>query len=169
MENLGIDPKLLIAQLINFGLFFYIFKKFISKPFQLYLKNDVKKEGDKNRLLGEAEAKEKELEKRQAELERKAKKQQLEIMESAKTEAKKIKEELLIEAKKEIQLMRDEAKKAIESEKNKNKADVERQIVEVTSVIVKNLLKSYLNEDASRQLTASMLKNLSEELSKYES
>jgi F0F1-type ATP synthase membrane subunit b/b' len=40
MENLGIDGKLLSAQLINFILFFIIYKKYIAKPFMAFLKKE---------------------------------------------------------------------------------------------------------------------------------
>ena len=40
MENLGIDIKLLIAQMINFGLFFFIIKKFVTKPFLNFVEDE---------------------------------------------------------------------------------------------------------------------------------
>ena len=37
MENLGIDGKLLLAQIINFVLFFILVTKFVVKPFTAFL------------------------------------------------------------------------------------------------------------------------------------
>ena len=48
MDKLGIDVKLLIAQLVNFGLFFFIFQKFIAKPFLGLIKSEEKKEKAKH-------------------------------------------------------------------------------------------------------------------------
>ena len=47
MENLGIDLKLMIAQSINFLLFFFIVKKFIAKPFTNFLEEEKNKEKEK--------------------------------------------------------------------------------------------------------------------------
>ena len=44
MENLGINVKLIIAQIINFALFFLIYKKFIAKPFVNFINGEKKKE-----------------------------------------------------------------------------------------------------------------------------
>ena len=44
MENLGIDIKLLIAQLINFGIFFFIIAKFVAKPFTKFLNEERNKD-----------------------------------------------------------------------------------------------------------------------------
>ena len=44
MENLGIDVKLLIAQVVNFALFLFIFHRFISKPFLRFLDSEKKKD-----------------------------------------------------------------------------------------------------------------------------
>jgi len=49
MEGLGVDVKLLIAQVINFLLFFYIFKKYLAKPFQKYLDEETKKTARKRK------------------------------------------------------------------------------------------------------------------------
>ena len=43
MEALGIDPKLLVAQLVNFALFAYVFKRFMYKPFKTNNKAKNKK------------------------------------------------------------------------------------------------------------------------------
>ena len=51
MENLGIDGKLLLAQMINFALFFILVKQFMVKPFTSFLNQERKNEEEKNRML----------------------------------------------------------------------------------------------------------------------
>jgi len=168
MENLGIDAKLLLAQLINFGLFFYIFKRYISGPFQLFMKNEAKKEGEKERLLKDAKNNEELLAKKQEELAENNKKLKAEILVKAKDEAKNIKDQLMADAKKEIDNLRESAKKSIQLEKEKVQAEIEKRVVELTKLLINSTLKNYISEDVSRQLTESMLKSLSKELSRYE-
>jgi len=50
MEKLGVDIKLLIAQITNFILFFIVFKKLVSKPFKNFLDDERKKEELKEKL-----------------------------------------------------------------------------------------------------------------------
>ena len=51
MENLGIDGKLLLAQMINFVLFFILAKQFMVKPFTSFLNQERKNEEEKNKML----------------------------------------------------------------------------------------------------------------------
>jgi len=85
MENLGIDGKLLIAQLINFGIFFLLFAKFISKPFLKFLQQERRNEKDKESLLGKLKKGEEELGLQEKEMRNKIKKERNEIIEKSKT------------------------------------------------------------------------------------
>ena len=51
MENLGIDGKLLLAQVINFVLFFILVKQFMVKPFTSFMNQERINEEEKNRML----------------------------------------------------------------------------------------------------------------------
>lgn len=168
MENLGIDPKLLLAQVINFVLFFFIFKKYITKPFQLFLKNEANKEAEKDRLLKKAKEDEEKLSAKQIDLEKKSKKLEKEILEKARIEAKKIKDSMLEEAKLEIISLKKSAEKSVAADQNKYKEERERKVADMTTKVVKSLMGGYLSEDQSRVITGSMLNNLSHELKKYE-
>src|SRR3989344_4575625 len=57
MEGLGIDLKLLIAQIINFGLFFYVFKRFLAKPFVSFIDEEKQKEAERETSLQKAKKK----------------------------------------------------------------------------------------------------------------
>jgi F0F1-type ATP synthase membrane subunit b/b' len=37
MDKFGLDIKLLIAQVTNFAIFFFVFKKFMAKPFAQFV------------------------------------------------------------------------------------------------------------------------------------
>ncbi len=61
MEKLGVDLKLLIAQAINFILFFFIVKKYIAKPFSQFLKSEKENEKEKELSLQKAKKLEEDL------------------------------------------------------------------------------------------------------------
>lgn len=168
MENLGIDPKLLLAQIINFVLFFVIFKKFMAKPFQSFLKNEAKKDVEKENLLKQAKDGEEKLASKELDLEKKSKKVEAEIIEKAKVEAKKIKEGLLIEARAEISNLKESARKSIEAEKQKIKEESDQKVMDLATKVINSTVSSYLSDEQSHQLTGNMLRNLPQELSKYE-
>src|SRR3990167_7297238 len=102
MEALGIDLKLLLAQTINFVLFFIIFKKFLYAPFLKFLDMERKNELEKQRLLKDLQEKETGLEKREQEVLADARAQALQIMKTAEETADKKKKEILKNAHDEI-------------------------------------------------------------------
>jgi len=55
MEALGIDIKLIIAQVVNFFLFLILFKKFMAKPFYNYLDKLQRNNEDKEKILIEVQ------------------------------------------------------------------------------------------------------------------
>src|SRR3989344_4531891 len=74
MEGLGIDLKLLIAQIINFGLFFYVFKRFLAKPFVSFIDEEKQKEAERETSLQKAKKLEDELLKKEQQAQEKARK-----------------------------------------------------------------------------------------------
>jgi len=113
LGKFGINPVLLIAQIVNFLIILFIFKKFALKPIMQVLKNREKtiKEGlqqaeDARKLLGEASEKEREL-LRNAQSEAKllledAKKHRTEVLHDVEMRTKEQAEKILKEAKEQI-------------------------------------------------------------------
>jgi len=99
LGNLGIDLKLLIAQMINFGLLLWLLAKFLYKPIIKRIEND-------ERQLGQAEKQKERLAKQQEELEKQKKQQMAETRKKAREivkEAEDIAKELEERAKKEAE------------------------------------------------------------------
>jgi len=87
MENLGIDLKLMIAQSINFLLFFFIVKKFIAKPFTNFLEEEKNKEKEKQKLLEEAQKIEENLKIKEQKIKEEANREMKKIIEETKKNA----------------------------------------------------------------------------------
>jgi F-type H+-transporting ATPase subunit b len=105
MESLGLDIKLLIAQMINFGILLYLLSRFVYKPIMKILDERAKEiqEGIKNSGL---------IEKRLKNVEEKEK----DILKKAQEKSKKDRELLMNEAKAEKQRIIDEAREAAQRE-----------------------------------------------------
>lgn len=164
MENLGIDFKLLLAQLVNFTLFFILFQKFISKPFLNFLHKEKKQEEDKKKLMETIKKQEEEMSRMEQEMRTRAKKQIDEMLEQAKGAAEKAKQDIIASAEKESAQIIAKAKSQIEIEREQLYKEVKNKTVEVGMLLIKDALKDYLTEDSKKALTQHILHNVSKEV-----
>src|SRR3990167_6759146 len=138
MEGLGIDLKLLIAQIINFGLFFYVFKRFLAKPFVSFIDEEKQKEAERETSL------------------QKAKKLEDELL--------KKKQQAQEKARKEAQEIKKKAQKQIELEKETIYADAKEKVAKLSLFIVQNTLREVLSDDLRKKITERILKNSSKHI-----
>lgn len=159
MEGLGIDWKLLIAQLINFGLFFYVFKKFLAKPFVNFIEEEKVKELEKEKALQKAKKLEEEFIQKEEEIREKAKKEAQVIVNEAKQAAEKVKEGLLSQAREEAEEIKQRTKKQLDIERDLLYGEVKDKIAKLSFLIVRDALKDMLPEEVKRKITEQILKN----------
>jgi len=168
MENLGLDYKLLIAQVINFGLFFLLFKKFIAKPFLNLIKeeeeNEKKNEQLKSKLLKQDEEIEVKRNSFKDELDEKEDK----LITSAKERAKSVELKIIEEAEEDAKRIKQDALLEIEAEKQDLYKQLKNKISELSLIIVDKSLKEVLNEDTKKKITSAIIKNLPKDTSLYE-
>lgn len=162
MENLGIDVKLLIAQLINFGLFFVVFKMFIATPFMTYLKNEKKKDEERDVMTKKLQEGEAVLEGKEKEMIKKAKAERDEIIAKAKEDAEKVKADMIADAQKQAEAEVTKAKEQIEAERQAMYKGLKEQVISVSNLMVQKGLQDYLSEDARKQVTQNVIKHLPE-------
>lgn len=135
MEGLGLDIKLLIAQIVNFGLLFFILKKLLYKPI-------IKMLDDRKKTIEESLLNSKKIEEELNKLEER----KSEVIGKVQREAQKEKESLIALAVEEKKNIVDEAKKSSEAIVAKSVKKI--QAVEDTSYenIKKRFLKDAVNE-----------------------
>ena len=161
MENLGIDTKLLIAQLINFLLFLYVFKRFISGPFLKFVHNEKKKDEEKQKAMSEIKKIEANLETMEAEARKKAKVAADALIDAAKQDAEKVKKELTEQAQKEAETIVEKAKKQLEEDRQGLYKEVRAKAAHLSTIMIDKALERYLTEDAQKKMTEHILNNLS--------
>jgi len=162
MENFWIDYKLIIAQLINFGVFFLIFKKYVYKPFKEMLKEEKTKEEKKNKLDEEFQKQEELVLKKQQDLDKRINLAENKALEEIKSKNEQIKKELLERTEVEIIKIKEKAKKEIEYEKNKLYEDIKNKIIQTSYIIVNKILKSSLDENTKKKFTDMVIKEIPE-------
>ncbi len=160
MENLGIDIKLLIAQLINFSLFFFIYKKFIAGPFVAVMQAEKKKDAERKRMNEEVEEQKVVL----AAEEKKAKdeihKKTEESLKSVRHAAEMEKVALIKKAHEESAEIIKKASKQIEDERSQMERQYKETLAKMSVLTVEHALKEFLTEDMQKQINAKVLSNL---------
>jgi len=160
MESLGIDIKLLIAQIINFGLFFYVFKKYLAKPFASFMSDEAKLEKEKERTMEDLKKKEEELTTSQNKAKNLMKKELDVALKKVKEDAARLKANLIVEAKKDSQVIIDKGKKQIEVERAEMEREMKKKIVQLTGLVLERSFSSYLSSDMQKEVNKNVLKNL---------
>lgn len=146
LHTLGIDFKVIIAQIINFGLLLFLLTKFLYHPILKALE-DRKKKITKSL----AEAEEADLKTAMVEEEMKAKlaeskKEAAQIMDEAKTMAGKDKEKILLSATKEADRLKEAAAEHIESERQALYDEAKKRVGKLALFVITRSLQQDLGD-----------------------
>ncbi len=160
MENLGIDYKLLLAQIINFVVFFLIFKKFIAKPFGDFLTQEERKEKEKEKLDATIKKSEEELAEKEKKMLGKLHHEETELMNKARVEAGEERKELIDKANREASEIVEKAHQKIAEERQSLYKEAKNKVADLSLYLISHGLKEYLSPKAQKDLTDYVLKNL---------
>ncbi len=139
MESLGFDWKILVIQLINFGVLYVVLKKFLYTPI-LKLLDDRKKGIEKS--LSDSKKIEVEL----AKLEE----QKNKILDEAKKDSNKLKDEMVRMASEEKRKILEEAKKISDQEMESARKKIEALQEETFTILKKKFLEETVNETLNK-------------------
>jgi F-type H+-transporting ATPase subunit b len=142
MESLGLDIKLLVAQIVNFAILFFVLKKVLYKPL-------IKVIDDRNKKIAESLENSQKIETKLAKIEEK----EIEIMNRARDKAKKEREELLVLADSEKNQIIDEAKSAAKREVEKGLESIKAAEAEAVKSITEKYIAD-ITEKLQQKLTA---------------
>ncbi len=159
MENLGIDPKQLFAQIINFALFLYIFARYVSKPFLKFLDEEKKKDQEIKNAHEESQKQKAELQKKEQEIEHILRREREKVIEKARKESEIVKQQILDEAKEQAELTKKKAAKQITLERENIYKEAREKINELSFYLINRALKDILTEDIRKKITQQLLKN----------
>ncbi|MBW7960048.1 ATP synthase F0 subunit B [Patescibacteria group bacterium] len=160
MENLGIDLRLLIAQVINFVLFFIIVKKFIMAPFSKFITDEKQREKDKDKHLQDAKKIEEGLVVKEKEFNEKSQKELKKLLDDAKKRAEALTDEILEKAQKEAESIKNKMKTQMEAERDALYRDVKSKVADLSIELVNEGLIFALDENTKKKVTQRILKNL---------
>ena len=162
LDNFGFDPKLFIAQIINFVIIFFILKKIMYKPVMDMLK---KRDTQIKKGLTDSQAAQNLLEKTQKEeviILQKAQEKAENIVNEARTQALEIKLETEESTKKEAEKIIAQARETLKQEES----DAENKLTEKIGQIALSLLEKSLDGVFSKEEQQKIVKKATIQLEK---
>ncbi|HLD21790.1 MAG TPA: F0F1 ATP synthase subunit B [Patescibacteria group bacterium] len=150
IHALGLDVKLLIANIINFVILMYILKKIAYKPLLQFVHERTKKieEGVKNAELATQQLAEASSEKEQVLTE--ARKEAQAIIEQAKKQASEQAQSIIDASHTESERVITAAKEQIAVERTEALKDAKKQVANLTILATKKLLQEEIDEAKSK-------------------
>ncbi len=160
LHNFGVEWQLLVAQIINFLVIFYLLKRFLYKPiFSLLkkreesIKQGLSKADESKKALEEALVKEKKIIKDAQETAR-------QIIQEAKEQAETVAKGVEEKAKKQADSMLESAKTQIERETRAAEKELEKHVSELSVKILKQSLGHVFTEKEQEEIVTKATKAL---------
>jgi F-type H+-transporting ATPase subunit b len=160
IEQFGVDPILIAAQIINFLVILYILKRFLYKPlFKVFkerqdlIKASIEKAEASTKALAQAQAKEKavikEAQTTATQILKDAKEQSVEMINNAEEATKKQTDKMITEAKEQIA---QEAKKA--------EVQLDKHVAELSVILLKKSLENVFTEEEQSKIVKRAIEKL---------
>ena len=158
ISTFHVDIKLLLAQIVNFGIVFAVLYFFAFKPIIKMMGERTDKIDKSIKDAKEIEDKLKEADLKQKEIITEAKKQANLVMEevSARGEAKKA--EMVVKAKEEIGQLINTEKAKMTREKAETLKEIKKEVADLVVLTVKKLLEEKMTSDKDRELIKKLVK-----------
>lgn len=157
LQNLGINGKLLLAQIVNFFVLLWVLKKFAYKPV-LEVLEERKDKIEKG--LKDAEKSQKkltEIEEKEKKVLKKARQEAQRIIGKAEEQAKKSGEGIIIESKQKVEKLVSDAKKNIREEKQKMLTEVKAEVIDLVALATDKIVGEKINEGKDKEIIESMV------------
>jgi len=160
MEKLGIEPQLLLAQIINFAIIGFVLSKLLYKPILTMLEKRRKEIADGLALTEKLREQEVKLGDKKSKLVEEARKEARAILEEAKNRAKDEAGDILEEAHHQSEEVIAKAKVERERLKEEMAKGVSDSAVELAVAMTKRLLTGVLSSEEQHKLINKQLKEL---------
>ncbi|MFH1894538.1 MAG: F0F1 ATP synthase subunit B [Patescibacteria group bacterium] len=160
MEGLGIDWKILVGQVINFAILFFLLKKFVFKAFFSILEKRKKIIEDGVRKSEDAEKNLAKIRILDQEIRAAGEKNARDLIRSAGIIADKRKQEVLDAAEKEKERIIFEAKEMAKKEAESEKEKQRKESINLSFILAEKFLKERLNQEEDKKLLEKISSNL---------
>jgi F-type H+-transporting ATPase subunit b len=160
LGTLGIDWKLFLAQLVNFGIVLFVFWKWVVKPLGTTL---TKRQERIESGLANADRMDEEKKKfdewKLAEM-KKVRTEADHILRTTTDTANQIKQETIVDAQKQAAKVMEQAKASMDSEKSQMMKEAKLELATLVVAASEKILRGKLDEKHDKELIAESVKNI---------
>ena len=160
LRNFGIQPTLLLAQIVNFTIILFVLKKFFYKPITKALDDRKKRIEESLKNADEIEARLKKTAEKTAQILESARTQSQNIIAGTNKEAQRIYETASLEARKLTEEAVSKAGEQIEKQRQEMQKSLERETLTLVAEVVKKVLGRNLNPKERQNLTNKAIGNM---------
>ncbi len=160
MEQLGIEPKLLLAQIINFSIIIFVLSKLLYKPILGMLEKRKKAIEEGLALTEKMKAEEAKVKQKEEKILEEARRQAHVILEEAKKQGKAAEKDIVEAAHKEAADIIAKAHADIARAREGMEKDVRKEAVLLAAAMAKRLMTNVLSVHDQHNILAEHLKEL---------
>ena len=158
IEALGLNIKVLLAQLLNFAILFFVLYRFGYKPITGFIDERRKKIEDGIKNAEKAETKLAESKEKEKEIVLAAKREAAGIVKDAKDRAERKQKEMIEDARGEIGKLIDAEKLKIQAEKSETLKAIRKEVAGLVSLSLEKVLGKKIDAKADQELIEKALK-----------
>jgi len=152
LEAFGINYKILIAQLLNFAILFFVLYKLGYKPIFKFLEDRREKIKSGIEMAEKAENQLNEAQEEKKAVIVEAKKEAADIMAKADKLAKESKDEMVKKAKEEIRLAVDQEKQRIKNEKTQTIKEIKDEIADLIILAAEKVMEEKIDAKKDKEI-----------------
>jgi len=151
--NLGINWKVLIAQIINFGILLFVLKYFLYGPVMKMLDSRREKLEQDKKLSDSLKERIEEIEKLKEKTLNQARESSQVIIKEAEKLSLKMKDKLILEANNEAEKIRERSKKDLEDNRVKIKEEIKKEIGAIVVSALEKSMGDFIDAGAQAKLS----------------
>lgn len=160
LAKLGVDWKLLVAQVVNFLVLLWVLRRFAYRPMLEFLEKRTKRIESGLRDAKLATQKLSEIEAKEREALELARKESSAIVANARESAEKIADKIMFESREESERILSEARKKVEAERESMRADMKQELAGLVLLATEKVLNEKLKSIDDAELIRKAVEKL---------
>lgn len=160
MEKLGIEPSLLLAQIVNFSIIVLVLTKLLYKPVLAMLEKRRREIAEGVALTQKLREEEEKLKEKKLKLADEARKEGQALMEEARKQMKEEEKEMLAAAHQEAGRIIEKGREEVVRMRANMEKDVQRSAVALAGLMAKRLLASVLTSEDKHKILSKQIRAL---------
>lgn len=160
MEQLGINLTLVVTQIINFAILFWLLGKFAYKPMLRAMRERRKRIEEGLELASKMQEEKAKQEERTQQIFDKAQERALKVISKARQEGEKEREKILEDARQEAKQVIDEGLKVLQARQEEAQEEMRKELADLVVILSEKFLQEKIDKRKQRQIIARQIEEL---------